>query len=778
MDAMQSPGVYVRTVRPERRLDGVATDVAGFVGIAERGPVDSPVRIDGWPAFVSVFGSFVANGFLAYAVRAFFEAGGRACWVVRVAAPSVATRTAGAQPADGSASVVASAAGFAAGAVATLTQQTATASAGAQPADRLSSRVADARGFPAGALVRLSQNGKARGFATVRAQDVPGGRIIWRAPLAAELDLGQGFTLAARTTDRRIVASLAGTTIGWDLPLDGRFDLSLPIDVAAGAATASGLIHDASGEPALEIRANSPGAWGEGIGVRLTRQRADAVMTRKAAAGYGPTSLPMSRLDRLAAGATVEIRQGALSAIREIASLDAGAATVRLHAPLPAGFDLAGAASGASPMAVVRLCFSLAVWRDGRLQELHREIDRPSAATPEASPVNAASRLIAIRRAGAGNALWPDPASPALEAGMLRLEGGRDGVAMLRRIDLTGSGLEPGRRGLAAYEAVDEPAIMAIPDALIERTPPRREAPRPPRPVDPCDLCPPPDTGAAPKPVARIVEAAPSFTPEEARAVQEALVRHCEARMDRVALLDVPRDPAAPDPHAIAAALDWRSPWDTSFAAAYYPWVQVVDPLGGVRALPPSGHAAGIVSASEGRSGPQAAPANAELRWIAALGRPVDQAAQELLNPVGVNCLRGFGGRGLRLYGARTLSRTVAWRYLNVRRIAIRLRRTLAFGLAWVPFEPNDMRLASRVVAAVEGLLEEEWRAGRLAGSVAGEAFFVAAPRAQEMIDNGRFELEIGFAPVIPAEFVLLLLKRTEDRLDVAELTTPWEAET
>lgn len=751
-------------------------DVAGFVGVAAKGPLDQAVAIEGWPQFVAIFGEFLPNAFLAYAVRGFFDNGGRRCVVVRVAAPEVLAETSGAQPADGSASVVLDAGGIRAGAAVTLRQDSATTAAGAQPADRLSTLVADAHGFFQGARAVIRQAGAAPVFATVRTVDTAAAAIGWQAPLAAALDLTLPFSIETHHAAVALVDSVAGTTIGWTQPLDPRFDTARPISLAAGAGAAQATIADEAGLPVLLVTASSPGQWGNGLAVRIATTLATETRTRIRAMADTPDMLTLERVVNLAAGSTVALTQaGASPARRLIARVDVADRRVALDAPL-AGFDLAGAADGTKPITLRRLSFALSVTDKGRLAESFTDLDLPGAEAPGASPVNQASRLIRITRLTPPGYPFPDPSSGLLSFGQALLEGGRDGIAMLRPIDVTGAADAAEKSGLRQFETVDEPAALAIPDTVI---PPLRavfrDTPAPP-PEDPCDICAPPRIAAAFPPPPVLIEAAPAFGPDDVCAIQSALIEHCQLRGDRLAALDPPLHRDGPDPWDLDALAAWRQQFDSSYAAAYFPWATVVDPIAvppeAGRDLPFSGHALGQFAQADGEDG-HPAPANRPISFISALPRQLDDVEHAGLNLQGVNCLRVAPGRGIRIMGARTLASHPDWRQLTVRRTVIRLKRVLSRALRWAVFEPNDRSLAATVIAQVEGYLESEWIAQRLTGARPEDAYYVRPAMTADDFDNGRFVLEIGIAPSQPAEFVILRLTRSEDRLDLAELASP-----
>jgi uncharacterized protein len=246
---------------------------------------------------------------------------------------------------------------------------------------------------------------------------------------------------------------------------------------------------------------------------------------------------------------------------------------------------------------------------------------------------------------------------------------------------------------------------------------------------------------------------------EAARAVQLALIAHCELMGDRVAIIDPPPGLNARDIRA------WRqngAGYDSHYAALYYPWVKVFDPsTGRTRVVPPSGHVAGIWARNDAERGVHKAPANEVVRGAVDLELQITRGEQDVLNPIGVNCIRSFPGRGIRVWGARTLSSDPAWRYLNVRRYFNYLEESILIGTQWVVFEPNDAMLWARIRRNVSAFLTNEWRGGALFGSQAGESFYVKCDEETnppESVDLGRVVCEIGVAPVKPAEFVIFRL--------------------
>jgi uncharacterized protein len=237
------------------------------------------------------------------------------------------------------------------------------------------------------------------------------------------------------------------------------------------------------------------------------------------------------------------------------------------------------------------------------------------------------------------------------------------------------------------------------------------------------------------------------------------MIDHCELMGDRVAILD-------PPPGLNAQQVrDWRverTGYDSKYAALYWPWVKVLDPLTGLQKfMPPSGALAGIWGRSDDTRGVHKAPANEVVRGALDIEVNVTRGEHDQLNPQGVNVIRAFPGRGIRVWGARTLSSDPAWRYINVRRLFNFIESSILAGTQWVVFEPNDLDLWQRIKRTINAFLLRQWRDGALFGATPGEAFYVkcdSETNPPEVVDAGQVIVEIGIAPVKPAEFVVFRL--------------------
>jgi uncharacterized protein len=236
------------------------------------------------------------------------------------------------------------------------------------------------------------------------------------------------------------------------------------------------------------------------------------------------------------------------------------------------------------------------------------------------------------------------------------------------------------------------------------------------------------------------------------------LITHCEKMAYRIAVLD------SPDNYSVSQIQAWRGQFDSSYAALYYPWVQIVDPTvttpnaNAEITLPPSGFVAGIYARSDQEVGPQKAPANEVVTDAIGFELMLNKGQQDVLNPIGVNCFRYFPNRGYLLWGARTATSDTEWQYVNLRRYMNYLKQSIDQGTQYVVFENNGPDTWANVQQIVSDFLYNEFVNGRLFGTTKAQAFFVRCDQTtmtQNDIDNGRLVCLIGVALLRPAEFVI-----------------------
>ena len=261
------------------------------------------------------------------------------------------------------------------------------------------------------------------------------------------------------------------------------------------------------------------------------------------------------------------------------------------------------------------------------------------------------------------------------------------------------------------------------------------------------------------------IVAAPGSTANEtdARAIAGALIGHAERMRYRIAVLD------SVFGHSISEVRDYRGKLDSKYAAFYYPWVKVIDPLTGQENhYPPSGFVAGIYARNDIERAVYKAPANEVVRLAVGFEKLINKGQQEVLNPEGINCFRYFEGRGNRLWGARTISSDPEWKYVNLRRYFAYLERSIDKSTQWAVFEPNGELLWANVRSTIQDFLLNEWTNGALLGDKPEKSFFVKCDRStmtQNDLDNGRLVCLVGVAPLRPAEFVIFRIGQwTADR--------------
>jgi hypothetical protein len=204
--------------------------------------------------------------------------------------------------------------------------------------------------------------------------------------------------------------------------------------------------------------------------------------------------------------------------------------------------------------------------------------------------------------------------------------------------------------------------------------------------------------------------------------------------------------------------------YDSKYATLYYPWIEVMDPITNRPIeVPPSGHVAGVWARTDSTRGVHKAPANEVVLGANGLAFQVTHDEQGGLNQKGINCIRAFPGRGIRIWGARTLSSDPEWRYLSVRRLFNYISESIVEGTQWAVFEPNDDRLWMRLRISTANFLTRVWRDGALFGATPEQAFFVkcdAETNPPDVIEAGQVVIEVGIAPVKPAEFVIFRISQ------------------
>ncbi|WP_285711012.1 phage tail sheath subtilisin-like domain-containing protein [Erythrobacter oryzae] len=316
--------------------------------------------------------------------------------------------------------------------------------------------------------------------------------------------------------------------------------------------------------------------------------------------------------------------------------------------------------------------------------------------------------------------LIADAADPAKTSLTFILDNGRDGVAPDANTYIGAEDVATNRRtGLKTFENVEDISIVAAPGS--------------------------------------------SATATDAQGVANALIAHAQTMRYRIAIIDSIKGQSIADVRA------YRGKFDSKYAAFYYPWVRIIDPVTNQENhYPPSGFVAGIFARNDIERAVYKAPANEVVNLAIGFEKFLNKGQQEVLNPEGVNCFRFFEGRGMRLWGARTMTSDPEWKYVNLRRYFAYLERSIDKGTQWAVFEPNGEKLWANVRRTIEDFLLNEWQNGALLGDKPEKSYFVKCDRStmtQNDLDNGRLICQVGVAPLRPAEFVIFRVGQwTADR--------------
>jgi len=476
------------------------------------------------------------------------------------------------------------------------------------------------------------------------------------------------------------------------------------------ARTASLPLRDAKDRLSVRVEALNEGTWGNEIAieVRHAKPRVQTMITldiRK-----DETSATVRSTHGFRRGTVVKIYDDNRATYRVLTGIDNRKRVLswRMDQPVESDFE-SGAPNFIEPVEFELKASTLTK------SEVYKELSlAPASDNYFVRLINGQSGLIRVT-----DALQDGPIEeryPAEVPGNT-LSGGADGIMNVTPADFIGVNLGPQERyGLASFEANEVIDLLAVPDLF---------------------WC---------------VENSTGFkTMNDAYSVQEAIVSQAERMQNRFAILDLPKE------GRYVNALQWRLLFDSAYAGFYYPWI-VVEKNGTHVTVPPSGHVAGIFAKCDANQGVHRAPANEELNGVIDLSVLLQDNDIGYLNDQGVNCLRSFAKRGIRVWGARTTSSDGLNRYINVRRVILTIMRSMVANLQWVVFEPNDARLWKTLQTNVAYFLKGLWRQGYFKGRSPEEAFYVKCDselNTPDVRDAGMVIVEVGVAPVRPAEFIV-----------------------
>ena len=721
-----APGVFVEEVSfRAKSIEGVGTSVAAIAGPTRTGP------LRGKPEVVTSFGEFrrryggvgdltlsgsrVLNH-TAIAAKAFFDGGGKQLFVVRVTNGVNSTDASGAGSSADSGSVsdtnnhVTFNARFP-GAMGNYTLEVDWRDSENLIASEVTSAPAE------GEVVFLEATGLTSAVrATGIASRVPAARF----PMSIRALVARSGTQFVITDNRCTIVANDGTAMtGTDLRPNGAADGD------EGVLLAAGLVNSATTTVRFtRVRAKQPvsGVLADGTACVLTFSAETDLSAFTGAAHWGTLNTLRGTLNAAGSQMTVDgsgLNPGvAAPVVLPLPALAAAAGTTRAMM-VQRNFDvtvLSGGPGGqpvytygdisTAPGAANSLANVMAASPDKRDDQLSSPVSCSLGTGIDGDDV-----VAALYNLFAANSDFLNP--PALSVDgpryLITMTGGDDGDVPVAA-DYGGQTDEvTGSTGLAALEDIEDVSIVMTPAAAAHAN--------------------------------------------THQAVVAEVQKHCLKMRYRVGIVE------SREGMSLSEVRDFRSNFDDSRLALYYPWVVIADPrrVQDTITVPPAGFIAGVYANTDVQRGVHKPPANETVVGALRFAQDINRFQQELLNPNGINCLRSFPGRGHRVWGGRTLSSDPEWKYVNVRRYFLYLERSIEKSTQWVVFEPNGERLWANVRSTVEDFLYNEWFNGRLLGS-AKSAYFVRCDRStmtQNDLDNGRLVCEIGVAALKPAEFVI-----------------------
>ncbi len=463
---------------------------------------------------------------------------------------------------------------------------------------------------------------------------------------------------------------------------------------------------DASGYPTLEVLAHSEGNWGNAVNIQVSypeESRVHTFITLDLVPGSHMITLQSTRgIER---GMLLKLSDGENQKFVTVERVRGN--EIYWRDEIDCGFR------SVSPTYVDSVEFDLRVSEGKRVERFNGVSLGRWSSRNVARVVAQDSELIRVNILSDGKyEQYPE------QTKQIQLRGGRDGLAGITPDDIIGYNNGPSARyGLGVLESNEEIDLVCVPDLQYC--------------LDHCEAF---------------------RSSRDMIGVQTAILNHCERMGDRFAILDMPRD------IKYEQTYDYRMKFESSYGALYYPWLIISDD-GKTKSVPPCGFLAGLYAKCDRTEGVFRAPANVELQGVSSLHTNLDEGQLTELNEKGVNCIRQFMARGIRPWGARSLTNERDWRYLMSRRVFCAVKRAIYENTQWVVFEINNQELRDRVKDMLVDFLGKLWAAGYFPGKVQKDAFFVTCDKTNndtEEGEQGKITIDVGIAISQPLEYLVI----------------------
>jgi phage tail sheath protein FI len=718
------PGVYIQELpSPVHTISAVATSITAFVGYTSRGIDNRAEELFSFSDYERLFGGLASNSELSYAVQQFFQNGGAQAYVVRVPRHGAT----GAQVVFGGMTFTALSSGQWANNEVLLDVDYQGVNQGADPT-AFNLTITDLTTDTVESFPNLSLNTANSNFVTAVINDPDNGSQIVNVsvvnPAPTTAPAVTGIVGTALTTG----AVLKSASLQLALPGTVNVQNGQSLVTASAASNLQALrvgqyviFSNDAGQTPYQVTGISASAGTFTLATAYT-PASDATATVEVLSGVANADFNISlTTSKPAPAAPLPLTITVISNNSTIPQTVAGlAAVIQQKISAALALQIPGASVQCSSITIT----------GGQALQISFLLPQTPDAVVVVSGGNGATLLglpstanVAYYALGTGNSGFGSETSSTAAS---------DGTGLPETGDIIGDQLS--FTGIYALNKVDLFNLLSIPDAT--------------RAIggDPSSLDPNINTNA----------------------IYSAAIALCDLRRAFL-LVDPP-----PNVNTVQSAVDWKTSQlgvvDAN-GAAFFPRLRLSDPLNNyqLRTFAPSGVVAGVYATIDGSRGVWKAPAGTEatLNGVQSMVYKLSDPENGVLNPLGVNCFRSFPVYGSVLWGARTLvgadALTSQWKYVPVRRMALFLEESLYRGTQWVVFEPNDEPLWAAIRLNVGSFMQDYFRKGAFQGQTPDQAYFVKCDSdttTQSDIDNGIVNILVGFAPLKPAEFVVIQIEQ------------------